>query len=328
MRNRNTWTLVTTMLLASTGAMASEVTVPNTFQSGAVAVAAEVNGNFTAVATGVNDNDARITALETTIATLQNKIDALTTRVDTLETDLAATSSQLADADARLAAVESNSVLDLDGYLLLDSSGTYAIARFTGVNVQIVNGTGIESTINGLGNLIVGYDEPTTGLGFSWCSDPTQISQNFCELGGDIWAESQKSGSHNLIVGNRNSYTGYGGVVFGENNVINADGASVLGGSANMVRYLAGAIVGGNSNLVIGYSGAAILGGLDNETNAAYSSVVGGEANVASGSRSTVVGGFANSTGAGATSAVVSGGSARAASGTNNWVAGSLLETQ
>ena len=36
--------------------------------------------------------------------------------------------------------------------------------RFTGVNVQVVNGAGSTATANGTGNLIVGYDETDTSL--------------------------------------------------------------------------------------------------------------------------------------------------------------------
>ena len=53
-------------LLASYAATADELTTPNTFAAGEPAVAAEVNDNFIAVETAVNDNNARIAALEGT----------------------------------------------------------------------------------------------------------------------------------------------------------------------------------------------------------------------------------------------------------------------
>ena len=53
-------------LLASYAATADELTTPNTFAAGETAVAAEVNENFIAVETAVNDNNARISALEGT----------------------------------------------------------------------------------------------------------------------------------------------------------------------------------------------------------------------------------------------------------------------
>lgn len=49
---------------------ASTVTLPHTFTNGAVASASDVNANFSAVATAVNDNAARIALLEGTSSTL------------------------------------------------------------------------------------------------------------------------------------------------------------------------------------------------------------------------------------------------------------------
>lgn len=45
-------------------ASAAELTTPNEFTAGTAAIAAEVNANFAAVETAVNDNDARIGAME------------------------------------------------------------------------------------------------------------------------------------------------------------------------------------------------------------------------------------------------------------------------
>jgi hypothetical protein len=46
--------------LGSTAAVAAEATIPNTFSSGTAAVAAEVNDNFTALKSAIDDNDSRI----------------------------------------------------------------------------------------------------------------------------------------------------------------------------------------------------------------------------------------------------------------------------
>lgn len=50
---------------------ASDLTIPNVFTAGTAAVADEVNGNFGAVEAAVNDNDSRISALETGALTFQ-----------------------------------------------------------------------------------------------------------------------------------------------------------------------------------------------------------------------------------------------------------------
>ena len=51
-------------LLANYAATADELTTPHTFAAGEPAVAADVNENFSAVEAAVNDNNARIAALE------------------------------------------------------------------------------------------------------------------------------------------------------------------------------------------------------------------------------------------------------------------------
>src|SRR2546427_133798 len=78
----------------------------------------------------------------------------------------------------------------------------YATLRFSGLNLQVVNGSGSESTLNGLGNLIVGY---ANDAGFS------------------------RTGSHNLITGNFGGWASYGGLLAGSNNQITGGYASVSG---------------------------------------------------------------------------------------------------
>jgi hypothetical protein len=61
---KNTYHLIAiaTAILLAGNAHAGIVTVPSTFTSGTPAKASEVNANFSAVKTAVDDNDARITA--------------------------------------------------------------------------------------------------------------------------------------------------------------------------------------------------------------------------------------------------------------------------
>lgn len=89
------------------------------FTVGTAAVATEVNGNFSAVKSAVDDNHACVAALEARVAALE----------------------------ALLSSVPVEKV-----------SGNPTV-RFTGVNVHVVNGLNSTDTINGVGNLIVGYDE-------------------------------------------------------------------------------------------------------------------------------------------------------------------------
>lgn len=62
--------IVSLLVLCGGVAQAGQVGVMNTFSSGSPAVAADVNANFDAQTTAINDNDTRIAALEAALANL------------------------------------------------------------------------------------------------------------------------------------------------------------------------------------------------------------------------------------------------------------------
>jgi hypothetical protein len=133
------------------------------------------------------------------------------------------------------------------------------VLTISGENVQIVNGAGSETTTNGLGNLILGYND-----------NPDQL---------------ERGGSHNLVVGDDNGYTSYGGIVAGYGNLISGIFASASGGNGNSATG--------------DYS--SISGGTDNTSGGTYSTVIGGDNNTATGTESSITGGVLNSaTGSGA----------------------------
>lgn len=209
--------------------------------------------------------------------------------------------------------------------------------RFEGVNVQIVNGLGATNSLpadpyetdpvitmtNGLGNLIVGYQEvrevPNPG-------DPSAPA--ICEGGTYDPNIDIRTGSHNVVVGHQHNYESFGGVVFGRRNwtggayaVVtgginnragglwsavsagqrnSAEGraSSIAGGFANATCSIQGAILGGTSNRTgpaLGqngpYNAQAILGGLQNRSDGKASTVSGGLNNRSSGDQSTIAGG-------------------------------------
>ena len=166
--------------------------------------------------------------------------------------------------------------VDLDGDGLPDAASEFLpTVRFEGVNLQVVNGDPSEDTssLNALGNLIVGYNEPRTER-FSVCSDGQFDNRGDCRAGGHVWALNHKSGSHNLVVGPENAYSQTGGAVFGESNAVNRAGASVTAGRFNLASGPHSSVSGGDENLASGDS----------------ASVTGGNENIASFSRSTVGG--------------------------------------
>jgi hypothetical protein len=155
--------------------------------------------------------------------------------------------------------------------------------QFTGINLQVINGSGSETTINGTGNLILGYDEnPGT-----------------------------QTGSHNLSLGGiDNSYSSYGGIVGGAGyNKISGPYASVLGGAANTASGYTSTISGGysntaNTNFTTVNGGCSNLAGTGTPTvntlctnttrTNDYASVTGGAGNQAEAENSTVSGGYKN----------------------------------
>lgn len=110
---------------------------------------------------------------------------------------------------------------------------------FSGMNIYVVNGSGTtDAAPNGLGNLIVGYNE----------SD----SKGQIKISG---------GSHNLIVGKNQTYTSYGGLVVGESNKITAPFATITGGFNNSASGSYSSVSGGQLNTASGdYS--TVSGGL------------------------------------------------------------------
>jgi len=60
--------LIFTLIITSSSAYATGVTTPNSFSSGTATSAAEMNANFDAVKSAVDDNDSRITTLEGSVS--------------------------------------------------------------------------------------------------------------------------------------------------------------------------------------------------------------------------------------------------------------------
>ena len=181
---------------------------------------------------------------------------------------------------------------------------------FSGVNVHITNGLGGTQTANGLGNLIVGYNE----------------------IRGEV--PDIRTGSHNIVVGAAQNYSSYGGLIAGYYNTIAGPYASVSGGRSNQAMgdfsFVGG---GGNTNPELGnwavanYS--AILGGsvntagdpaVEDTSIGMYATVNGGSYNNPTGESANVSGGFGNN--AVGQNASVSGGRYNVASGDYSFVGG------
>lgn len=184
--------------------------------------------------------------------------------------------------------------------------------RFSGVNVQIVNGVGNTATVNGKGNLLIGYDETDISGSFK-CSlgtNPTTLAivtnQTECISAGGSWATSHKSGSHYLVMGSQNNYSRWGGVVSGVRNTSNYNYASLLGGYTNAAGGEYAVVTGGSENTASG-ARASVSGGQNNIARGGWASVSAGRNNVADGGWAGISGGSDNVTQSGPANSVSGG---------------------
>jgi hypothetical protein len=149
---------------------------------------------------------------------------------------------ELEDLRVRVEALEGSAVQledlgelpELAEYIEVDEG---AVA-FVGANVYVLSGSGgTDEAVNGLGNLVIGYDE----------------------------GDGDKSGSHNLVLGENNTYSSYAGVVAGRDNNLSGPYGAILSGEENGVNTSYGVVVTGKGNNANAYT-SAILGGASNAT--------------------------------------------------------------
>ncbi len=236
----------------------------------------------------VDTLQTQVTTLNNTVNTLQTQVTTLNNTVNTLQTQVTTLQSTLQ-------------------YVTLTGKDIY----ITGANLHILSGSGsTDGAVNGLGNLIIGYNEVR------------------------VPGINNRTGSHNLILGSQNNYLSYGGLVAGSVNTISGPYSSVSGGFHNTASGYYSSTSGGYNNTASGYvasvSGgssntassleASVSGGYNNNASGWWASVSGGEQNTASGYGASVSGGYDNT--ASGTKASVSGGYNNTASGYGASVSG------
>lgn len=167
---------------------------------------------------------------------------------------------------------------DLQAVELADPSFGGAVRRegddiiFEGVNVAIRNGMGTTDTVNGTGNLIVGYNLLQEG------TEPPRF----------------RTGSHNVVIGDLHSYRKYGALAVGRDNAIN-ERYSFATGTGHVAYGISSVALGGSGNLADNHN-SIVIGGSGNSSWQSGDMIVGGTANSADGGNSLIVGGHRNST--------------------------------
>jgi hypothetical protein len=193
----------------------------------------------------------------------------------------AAQQKQINTLIAQVAALQRSPVQQLAPYVAVDYNTENGVVgpniTFHGVNVHIVNGAGQTTNINGLGNLIIGYDE-----------SPGQL------VAGD------RGGSHNLVLGQQNKFqawassgiiNGLGNTINGQNTVIlSGDRNTVTGNSPGLVSY--GVIIDGENNTLFDATSSCIVDGVFNNIGRYFDVIIGGGYNQNGGIESVILGGF------------------------------------
>jgi len=168
-----------------------------------------------------------------------------------LEAQVAALSAEVDALQAMLSGVSRN------GDILL----------FDGMNLQLVNGEGSTATTNGVGNLIIGYNEDAT--------------------------TAARTGSHYLVVGRSNDWTSYGGIVAGQGNHAAGPFATLTGGADGTASGVSSSVSGGHDNTASGVF-SSVSGGSANTASDGSTSISGGHSNLADKYRASVSGGYNN----------------------------------
>ena len=175
-----------------------------------------------------------VQSLQTQVATLDGKVVTIDGKVTTLD-------GKAMTVDTRVGDLEKKVIPGLEKYLSVNANDMNGVKGphlvIEGANLHVRSGSGATDdagTLKGLGNLIIGYNEVSTGV---------------------------RTGSHNLVGGRGNAYPSYGGLAFGMNNTVSAPFGAVVSGEGNTAGQNA-AVVGGNGNTASGLR-SAVYGGLN-----------------------------------------------------------------
>jgi len=155
-------TMAAAAMLFSSGASAAPYTIANTFIAGTPAIAGQVNANFTAAKTAIDDNDARVTANAATAATNATNIAANTASAATNAANIATnTASAATNATAITALQLTNPVTTVINV----PAGGAALANGTALMNAVAGITGSSPTNQFTVKLAVGtYDLGTQML--------------------------------------------------------------------------------------------------------------------------------------------------------------------
>lgn len=225
----------------------------------------------------------------------------LQVQVNTLIAQAVNQAAQIADLQNQVQTLQSQpgsqltaqGVAVLSKFSLRDTGGSLNVngkeMHLVGVNLHLEDGSGstADGTVDSNGAPIAG--KSLTGLG-------NLIIRYNSLRGSDANGNSQdlRTGSHNLVLGDQNNITSFGGLIAGKGNTISSNYATLTTGLGNTASGSFASVSGGQGNSASGVS-AFVTGGIANTASGQISAVCGGQANTANGAYvSTVLGGLAN----------------------------------
>ena len=135
---------------------AGTVTVPNTFVNGTPADADEVNANFDAVETAVNDNDSRITTAQSTADSNAAAISSSATVISGNTSNISANTAAVQSANGDISALASNTSTNTAG---ISSSATEISGNTTSIAAQAGEIAALQAQLGALEALVNYYAE-------------------------------------------------------------------------------------------------------------------------------------------------------------------------
>jgi hypothetical protein len=196
---------------------------------------------------------SKVTSLQGVLSTVQGNDSALTGRTTILEAQVSkppgnnsALNSQVTTLQFQVSALRSN-VSALQTLLNGVTRPSPNTLLFSDLNLQVVNGTGsTDASPNGLGNLILGYN---------------------------LGPAEDKTGSHDLVIGDNNTYTNTSGIVSGNGNTLSGQYA-LASGKGN---------IAGDTSFATGFNNTARAGSVATGSN----NTASGDDSFATGDRNT-----------------------------------------
>jgi len=267
------------LTLAATTARAGTVTIPNTFSANTTARASEVNDNFSAVKTAVDDNDSRITALQSSPSITGNLV--------------LPTSS---DANTGVIMKGSNPFLHdyghYDNTFLGGLSGNFSLTGYgnigSGYATLHSNTSGVDNAAFGAYSLMSNADgNLNTGIGYAALGQNTSGSYNTAlgstALNGNMTGDNNTASGYSAL---RYNTTGYNNTATGMNALENnndgyyntATGMNTLVNNSSGYRNTASGYQALTANTIGSTNTAIGWESLFNNTSGSYNVALGGYA--------------------------------------------------